>query len=115
MKDLICILCPVGCHLTISNNLSVTGNKCPRGIKYAVQELTNPTRTLTSIVKTTSLDTPVLSVKSSKELPKNLVFKVIALLNNISIEKNVKIGDIIVSNVLGTGIDIVATKNVSLN
>ncbi len=115
MTEMICILCPVGCHLTIDRNLEVSGNKCSRGIKYAIEEITSPKRTLTTTLKTSSLTTPRLSVKSLKPLPKSLLFDVIDLLSTIYIKKDVKIGDVIVFDVLNTGIDIVATKNVVIN
>ena len=50
MKELICIVCPRGCHLTIDENKNVTGNSCPRGVQYAINEVTNPMRMLTSTV-----------------------------------------------------------------
>ncbi|MFH1693202.1 MAG: DUF1667 domain-containing protein [Bacillota bacterium] len=115
MKKMICIACPIGCHLTIDDNLHVEGNICAKGEKYAIEEVTHPTRILTTTVKTISQTTPRLSVKSKDPLPKELIFEALNLLNDIIIENNVKIGDIVVRDILNTGIDMVATKNVSIN
>lgn len=113
MKELTCIVCPVGCHIKIDDQLHVTGNRCPRGESYALVEVTSPKRMLTTTVKTTFKDTPRLSVKTRNPIPKELIFKIMADLNDVVIQKDVKIGDIIVSNICDTGIDIIATKSIS--
>ncbi len=110
MKKLTCIVCPVGCHLEIDEHLHVTGNRCPRGESYAVVEMTSPRRTLTTTVKTVFPECPRLPVKSKSPLPKELLFEIMSELDHILIEKHVKIGDIIVSNIHQTGIDMIATK-----
>lgn len=112
MKGLTCIVCPVGCHLSVDDNLNVTGNRCPRGKKYGVMEMTNPTRMLTTTVKTVFEDMPRLSVKTTDAIPKGLIFEAISILSRIIITNNVKIGDVILSNILDTGVDIVSTKNI---
>ena len=115
MKKLICIVCPIGCHLTIDDLLNVTGNKCPRGIPYAIEELTHPMRTLTTTVKTMDKVNPRLSVKSHIPLPKHLIFDAMRQLDGILIRNDVKIGDIVIKNILNTGADIVATKTMSVH
>lgn len=112
MKELICITCPRGCHLHVDDNMSVTGNFCPRGAKYAINELTHPVRTLTSSVKTDSLENPRLPVKSKDPLPKEKIFEAMEEINRVLIKLPVKIGDVVIKNVVGTGVDIVATKNI---
>jgi CxxC motif-containing protein len=115
MKQLTCIVCPVGCHIQIDEHLKVVGNKCPRGENYAILELTDPRRTLTTTVRTFSKKTPRLPVKSAAPLPKPSIFKVLAELENIIVENDVKIGDIIIKNVCDTGIDIISTRNINFN
>jgi CxxC motif-containing protein len=114
MRDMICIACPIGCHLHIDDNLKVTGNLCKKGEKYAIEEITHPTRILTTTVKTNNKDTPRLSIKSRDPLPKELLFQALQILDSIIIKNNVKIGDIIVKDILNSGIDMVATKNVAM-
>ncbi|HOI47600.1 MAG TPA: DUF1667 domain-containing protein [Bacilli bacterium] len=110
MKELTCIVCPVSCHLTVDDSLKVVGNRCPRGEKYAIVEMTSPKRMITTTVKTTSTDCPRLSVKTKDPVPKELVFKILEYLSDVIIQKDVNIGDVIVSDIFSTGVDIVATK-----
>lgn len=112
MKELICIVCPRGCHLSVDDNLNVTGNFCPRGAAYAKAELTHPTRTLTSTVRINSKIEPLCPVKSAAPLPKELIFKVMEEINKVRITAPIKIGDVVIENVLDTGVNIVATKNI---
>lgn len=114
MKEMICIVCPVGCHLSVDDDNNVTGNRCVRGAKYGFAEVTNPTRTITTTLRTTSEETPRLSVKTSKPISKALIFDALSYMNSIIIEKNVKIGDVVIHNLLDSGVDIVATKNVGI-
>ncbi|MBU1092840.1 MAG: DUF1667 domain-containing protein [Firmicutes bacterium] len=115
MTKMICIACPVGCHLLVDDEMHVSGNKCMRGEKYAIEEMTHPTRILTTTVKTTSLLTPRLSVKTKDPIPKELIFEALQLLEGIIIDNDVKIGDVVIPNILNTGIDMVATKSVTIN
>ena len=109
-KDLICIMCPVGCHLHVEGE-EVSGNKCKRGMIYALEEMKAPKRTLTSTVRTKSLMQPRLSVKTNKPLPKELIFKAMEKLTEIIVENNVKIGDVIIKNICDSDVDIIATKS----
>lgn len=115
MVNMTCIICPVGCSLSAETDengaIHVTGNGCPRGAKYAESELTHPVRTLTDIVRLTNRDV-MLSVKSSGPLPKELLLKAAEFLAGVSAAAPVNIGDVIVSDILGTGVDIVATKEI---
>ena len=112
MKELICIVCPRGCHLSVDDNLNVTGNSCPRGEAYAKAELTHPTRTLTSTVKIVSKNEPRCPVKSNNPLPKELIFKAMEEINHVKISAPVHIGDVIIKDIFNTGVDIVSTKNI---
>lgn len=112
-KDMICIMCPKGCHLHIDNHKQVSGNFCPRGKKYALEEITNPKRVLTSTVKTIFKDQPRLSVKSKEAIPKALIFEAMHALNHVTVSKHVHIGDVVVHDLCHTGVDLIATKNIT--
>ena len=114
-KNLICVSCPLGCpiEVEIENGeiLSVTGNTCKRGDTYARAELTNPVRSLTTTVKLVGGNLPVVPVKSSKTVPKDKMFECMKLINEASIKAPVKIGDVVIKDILGSGADIVVTNN----
>lgn len=113
-KELICIMCPVGCHVTIDKDLNVEGNKCKRGVIYAIEEMTHPKRILTTTVKTTSHIYPRVSVKTDKPLEKELIFSALEKLNTVILKKDVKIGDVIIENICNTEVNIVATKQIHI-
>lgn len=108
MKELICIVCPKGCRLKVDRDNNVTGNACPRGEKYALAEITNPTRMLTTTVRIYNAIHPRLPVKTSSPIPKGKMFEVMELIDGIRVAAPVAIGDVIVHDVLGTGVDIIA-------
>lgn len=110
--ELTCIICPNGCKLTVDDDLNVTGNRCPRGVSYGKQEVTDPRRTLTSTVRIDSEILPVCPVKSKDPLPKGKVLKAMEIVNKTHIKAPVHIGDVVISNVVGTGVDIVATREI---
>ena len=112
-KELTCIVCPRGCRLTIDDNLNVTGNSCPRGAQYAKDEMTNPKRMITSIVRVKNRENMMVSVKTSTSIPKGKIFEVMAEIEKVSVNAPVHIGDIVIKDVLGTGSDIVATKEIT--
>ena len=112
MKELICITCPRGCHLQVDDDLNVTGNMCPRGAAYAKAELTHPTRMVTSSVWVESKIESRLPVKTKEPIPKELIFPIMEEIKKVSVKAPIRIGDVIIKDVLGTGLDIVATKNI---
>lgn len=112
-KEMTCINCPIGCHLFIEDGV-ITGNLCKRGYDYAMQELTNPKRIVTSTVSTSSNKQKRLSVKTSQPISKSLVFKVIECLREIVIDKDVIVGDIIIKNIFETGVDVVSTNELKI-
>ena len=113
MKELICIVCPKGCHLKVDeqNGYTVTGASCPRGEAYGKKELTAPTRTVTSTVSITGALHDRLPVKTFAELPKQLIFDAVQALKAVQVAAPVKRGDIVLQDVLGTGIHFIATKD----
>ena len=112
MKEFTCIVCPRGCRLTIDDELKVTGNSCPRGAEYAVNEVTNPKRMITSFMRVKNRENCVVSVKTSTSIPKGMIFQVMEEINKVGVDAPTRIGDVAIKNVLGTGADIVITKNV---
>lgn len=117
VRELICIGCPLGCPLTVELSdgevVSVTGNTCPNGDKYARKEVTDPRRTVTSTVKVSGGVLPVVSVKTQQDIPKNKIFDCMKELSTIEIKAPVHIGDVVLENVAGTGVNVVATKEIS--
>ncbi|GAA6514164.1 DUF1667 domain-containing protein [Merdimmobilis hominis] len=113
MTDLICIVCPKGCHLHVDeeNGYAVTGNSCPRGADYGKKELVNPTRVITSTVKITGGIHHRLPVKTDRDIPKAMIPEAMALLNAVQVQSPVKVGDIVVKDVLGTGANFVASRD----
>ena len=113
---LTCIACPMGCPLSVEMDgdkvINVTGNTCPRGKVYGEKEVTNPTRIVTSTVKVSGGDSVMVSVKTKNDIPKGKIFDVVKALKDVEVPAPVKIGDVIIADVAGTGVDIVATKNV---
>lgn len=113
MKQLICIVCPKGCHLNVDdeNGYAVTGNSCPRGAEYGKKELTHPTRVVTSTVKIRGAIHGRCPVKTSRDIPKELIFQAMALLDGVELQAPVSVGDIVIPNILNTGADFIVTKN----
>ena len=116
-QTITCINCPVGCRMTVSLSdtgefVSVTGNTCPRGAKYAQQECTLPERMITAVIPVTGCETP-LSVKTASPVPKNLIASVMDELSRIQISLPVSIGQVVLPDVLDTGVDIIATRSLS--
>lgn len=113
MKQLVCIVCPKGCRLTVEegDELRVTGNACPRGEAYAKQELLDPVRVLTATVALDGGVHPRLPVKTREPIPRDRVREAAALLRQVRAAAPVKAGQVIVSNILGTGVDVVAARD----
>ena len=115
-KNLICIGCRMGCPLTVKMEhgevVSITGNTCKRGDIYARKEVTNPTRIVTSTVRITGGSEAMVSVKTKEDIPKGKIFDCVKALKNIEVAAPVHIGDVLVKDVAGTGVDVIATKNV---
>ena len=115
-RNLICIGCPMVCPLVVNIKdgevQSVEGNTCKRGAVYGKKEVTNPTRIVTTTVRVLGGTENVVSVKTKEDIPKSKIFDCIRELKEVTVAAPVQIGDIILHNVAGTGVDIVATKNI---
>jgi len=118
MEDnkIICVSCPMGCRMTIQSKdgkiISITGNTCPKGIKYAEEEFVNPLRILPTTVKVIGGELPLVSVKTEKAIPKKLLLEAMVEIAEIEVNAPVKIGQVIKSDLLGTGVSLVATRNI---
>ncbi len=114
-KSLTCVSCPLGCQIEVEMEngevISVTGNTCPRGAAYAKAEMTHPVRSLATTVKLSGGVHPVVPVKSSSPLPKEKIFDCMEVINSATVNAPVKIGDVVIENILGTGVNIVVTNN----
>lgn len=112
MKELVCIVCPKGCHLRVDeeNGCAVTGNQCPRGAAYGKKELQNPTRVLTSTVRVQGGHLPRLPVKTNGEIPKAMVAAAARLLDPVTLSAPVAEGQVVLANILGSGVDVVTTR-----
>lgn len=111
-EELICICCPMGCHLNVDvKNKRVSGNTCKRGEVYGLSEVINPVRVITSTVKIKEADFTVLPVKTKSGIPKKLSSEVMKVINSITVTAPIKCGDIIIKNILNTGIDLIATRS----
>lgn len=115
-RKLTCIGCPLGCSITVVMNgnevVSVTGHTCKRGEDYAKKEVTNPTRIVTSTVKVKGGTADMVSVKTKSDIPKGKIFECLKALKGVEVKAPVHIGDVILNDVAGTGVPIVATRNV---
>lgn len=118
-RELTCIGCPMGCPVKVKIEkgeiLSVTGNTCKRGEDYARKEVTNPTRIVTTTVPVKGGSIPSVSVKTQTDIPKEKVMTCMKTLKDTVVNAPVKIGDVISTNVAGTGVSVIATKNVDCN
>lgn len=113
MTELICIVCPKGCHLKVDeeNGFLVSGNTCPRGEEYGKNELQNPTRVLTSTACISGAIHPRLPVKTAGAIPKRLVFPAMEAVQRLRLNAPVRRGDILIRDICGSGINLVAARD----
>ena len=115
MKEVICTCCPQGCHLQVdeANGYKVTGNGCPNGIAYGKEELTHPTRIITSTVRIAGGLYPRCPVKTAQPVPKEKMFAVMAALDAAALQAPIHVGDVVLHNVCDTGADIVTCRDMA--
>ena len=115
-RELTCIGCPMGCAITVTMDgqeiKDISGNTCKKGKDYAGKEVTAPARTVTSTVRVRGGRLPVVSVKTREDIPKDKIFDCMKALDQIEIQAPVAMGAIVLKNVAGTGVDVIATKQV---
>ncbi|HOO22138.1 MAG TPA: DUF1667 domain-containing protein [Clostridia bacterium] len=116
MTELICIVCPNGCHLQVEKNgddIVVKNNKCKRGISFAIEETLNPVRSVTSTVATVFPALPVVPVRTNGEIPKSKIMELMKLINSIKLDRPYKMGEVVYKNALDTGVDIIVTTDMT--
>lgn len=110
-RELICIVCPRGCRLKVNvDEKIVTGNSCKRGEIYGINEVTSPVRVITSTVKINGAALRMLPVKTDGAIPKDLNFKCMEEIAKVEVEAPIKVGQVVIEDVLGTGINVVAAR-----
>lgn len=121
VRQFTCIMCPMGCEVTAEGRESgeikngeilVTGNTCPKGREYAVQELTNPMRNIASSVLVEGGELPLASVRLDRPVPRDRIFDVMAEIRKQKLKAPVKAGQVVIENVLGLGSSVIVTKNI---
>lgn len=115
-KSITCIGCPLGCELLVSIEkdrvIKITGYQCLKGKAYGMEECTNPTRILTTTIPIENGNVRVVSVKADQPVPKHKIINIMEELKGIKTTAPVHSGDVVVKNLLGMGINFIATKNV---
>ena len=119
--SLTCIICPMGCSMEVEVEtnasgqkkvLSVKDNGCKRGEQYAAKELQNPTRTLTTTIKVEGGELPLVPVKTAGEVPKESLLQCMEVVRRASCKAPVKRGDVLIYDLLGTGVNVVACADI---
>ena len=113
-REMICITCPIGCTLEVvkdGDKITVSGNSCPRGEKYAIAEMTHPTRTLTSTVAVSNRKGKYVAVKSRSPISKEKLFEAMKVINSTKATAPLKAGDVVIANLFGES-DIIATSSI---
>lgn len=115
-REMVCIVCPMGCRLTVTateddTGLSVIGNQCKRGEAYAIEEMTNPTRMLPTTMVIRGGLLKRLPVRTEKPIPKELIFEAMKKIDEVIVEAPVKRGDVVIRNLLGTGVNVIASRS----
>lgn len=116
-KEIICISCPIGCHLSVEinglNEITVGNNLCKRGEVYGREECVAPKRIVTAVVKTTSKQNPYVPVKIEAPILKKDIFALLRELYSLELQAPVRRGDVVIENHNHTGIRVVATRSCS--
>lgn len=117
IKKITCIDCPKGCLLTVSVKdgyvIKVDGNKCPRGLDYAKHEIETPMRVLTTTVLAEGLEVKMIPVRTSLAIPKGKIFQALEEIKKIIVRRPVRVGEVIVWNLLETKADLISTREVN--
>lgn len=116
-RNLTCIGCPLGCSIQVEIEngevVSVTGNTCKRGEVYARKEVTHPTRIVTSTVRVDGGEIAMVSCKTKEDIPKEKIMDIMECINDVRVKAPIHIGDVLIQDVAGTGVDVIATKEVA--
>ncbi|GHT00968.1 molybdopterin oxidoreductase [Synergistales bacterium] len=113
MKEIICIVCPNGCHLITDGADRIEGYKCERGLDYAKAEMTNPTRVLTSTIRVVGGIHRRCSVKTDRPISKVLLMEAMERVNSLEVAAPVECGHVLIKNIMGTEANLVTTREVA--
>lgn len=117
-REITCIICPIGCKITVDIEgegtiKALEGNECSRGETYVTSEILDPVRILTSIVRLKQGIQRMCPIKTSKPIPKGMIQEMAKAVSKIEVTPPIKMGEVIVQNIMGTGADIVATQEIN--
>ena len=110
-KEFTCIVCPLDCLIKVDDQNQINGYSCIRGLEYAKNEIFAPKRMLSTTIRTDNKDVPVISVKTDGAIPKEFIFDVLKIIKSFVLTHSVEVGDILIENVLNTGVNVVSTKS----
>ncbi len=114
MKEIVCITCPNSCHMTVEfkdGRWIASGNRCPRGQKFAEDEMSCPKRTFSTTVRTAWKEVPVIPVRVSKEVPKEKIFDIMEIINHMTVSEKIGRDEVLIPNVLGLDADVIVTSD----
>ena len=116
LDRLTCVLCPVGCELEVrraaAGDLEIKGNQCDKGVPFAVEEVLRPKRNLATSVPLRDTAVWMVSVRLSDRVPREMIFPILAEIAKLRPEAPVRRGQVLIADVLGTGVDVIATRSV---
>ena len=118
-KEIICVVCPNSCRLKVSQDpktkeINVEGNLCPRGKKYGISEFSNPVRMLITTMRVENGKLPVIPVRSTDGIPKKLLLEAVKIVNDTHCLAPIKMGDVLINNILNTKISVIASRNIDV-
>jgi CxxC motif-containing protein len=117
-NNVTCTICPIGCSIVVTEDAGsdtgylVKGNGCNRGIGYAIAEVTNPTRVLTTTVRLNNCQLKRLPVRTDKPVPKSLLIDCMKLINSVEVDAPVAVGTVIIENILSTGANVISSRTI---
>ncbi|ACL69569.1 DUF1667 domain-containing protein [Halothermothrix orenii] len=116
-RNIICIRCPKGCRMTVESNDkkigSISGYGCPKGLEYAKEEFLNPTRILPTTVRIVNGELPLVPVKTADPIPREMINDAMKEINKVTVKAPVKLGQVIIKDLAGTGVKLVATRSIA--
>lgn len=116
-QTITCVACPKGCEVTVEHDgdeiIDIMGNACPQGADYAKEEIVAPTRILPTTVRVKNGALPLCPVKTTKQIPLEMIHDAMEIIGEKEVEAPVKLGQVIVENILDSGADVVATRNLN--
>lgn len=113
-QTITCIMCPLGCKIRVlqtGDTVEIKGAGCDNGREYALQEISEPSRIIMSVVPVRNSDIPTVTVKTNKSIPKEKIGRVMELISTVEVTAPIKVGDIILKNIDNMHVDIIATRN----